>query len=161
MAGAGGDTIVNTGEFESGVAAGGDTERPNYFPWEAEEELEFWEGGGTGSVASPGMVVFHYELPGTGSLPGEETEKEIRPSPNLPQPTSDRRAAVLSCKVPRLRGLRPPAARRALVQAHCQLKRVTHRHAARRMHGRVVSQRPAPGTSQIAGTRVTVVVGAP
>jgi hypothetical protein len=63
------------------------------------------------------------------------------------------------CVVPKLRGMRPAATRRAIAAAHCaagEYPRVATRRATR---GRVVSQAPQPGSVLPQGSSVTAAVG--
>jgi beta-lactam-binding protein with PASTA domain len=59
--------------------------------------------------------------------------------------------------VPRVIGLRLPTARTRIRRANCRVGRV--RRARSRRVGRVISQRPRPGTIRARGFRVTLVVG--
>jgi len=53
-------TLVRGGSFDVGVAAGGDTERPNYLPWMSSPAEEFWEGGGGDSESGDGYAMVHF-----------------------------------------------------------------------------------------------------
>jgi acid phosphatase len=74
------------------------------------------------------------------------------------RPAASRPAAPAPrCRVPRVQGLSPPSARRALRRAGCRpggAARVRSRVAA----GRVAGSRPRAGTSAPAGTRVALLV---
>jgi subtilisin family serine protease len=67
-----------------------------------------------------------------------------------------RKAKVVRCVVPKLRGKTVPQARRALARAHCALGRVQ-----RLGKGRIVSQSPRAGRRLSPGRRVRVTVGPP
>jgi hypothetical protein len=62
------------------------------------------------------------------------------------------------CVVPKLRGKKVKAARRALSAAHCTAGKVSHRHVKRKP-GRVIGQKPKPGTVLAAGAPVKLTVG--
>lgn len=62
------------------------------------------------------------------------------------------------CVVPLLQGKTLAAARRALVAEHCRLGKVTEKKA-KGSPGRVLSQRPKPGTKLPTSSKVTVVIG--
>ena len=72
-------------------------------------------------------------------------------------PTPAASDAVL-CVVPRLKGRRLKAARKALRRAHCRLGKVSRRKAPRRA-GRVLKQSRRPGRELPEGTRVALRVG--
>ncbi len=61
------------------------------------------------------------------------------------------------CLVPKLKGKTLAAARDALTSAHCAAGKVTKKFS-RVKKGRVISQRPAPGTSLAAGAKVNLVI---
>ena len=61
------------------------------------------------------------------------------------------------CLVPKLKGKTLAAARGALTSAHCATGKVTKKFS-RVKKGRVISQRPAPGTSLAAGAKVNLVI---
>lgn len=64
-----------------------------------------------------------------------------------------------SCVVPSVVGRRLASARRVLHRAGCGAGAVTRRHARRSRRGRVLSQRPAPGSTLDANAPVALVVG--
>jgi hypothetical protein len=160
VGGPGEDTQLSRPEtFEAGLAAGGDTERPNYLPWGASYAQEFWEGGGSESESGNGYARVHYWPPEESGETPPEDKTVVGNQPFLafsPPGLSQRPASV--CIVPSLRNKTPRAARRALANASCQLSKVNRRPAAKRMWGRVVHQAPSPGT--IAPPKgVTIAVG--
>jgi subtilase family serine protease len=61
------------------------------------------------------------------------------------------------CLVPKVKGKTLAAAKRALARAHCKVGKVTRKFSKVR-RGRVISQRPRPGTSLAAGARVNLVI---
>ncbi len=125
------------------MAAGGDTERPNYVFLPATRGESFWEGGGIGSQPSEGRVRLHFWL-------RQQEEQLPKDRPPL-QPSA--------CVVPRLKGKTPRAARRSLTRAKCRLGARTRAPSRRRMRGRIIGQSPSPGKVLPAETAVAVVVG--
>lgn len=151
VGGEGEDTILSRGgSFDVGVAAGGDTERPNYFPWMSSPADEFWEGGGSDSKPGAGYALVHFWPSENSPDPPFDDRLSVDPSPT----------PVSVCIVPRLRSKKPRAARRALGNANCALSKVDRRSTRKRMRGRIVSQSPPAGTVAAAGSGVAVVVGA-
>lgn len=63
-----------------------------------------------------------------------------------------------SCRVPKVTGKRLAAAKAAITHAHCAVGKVTTVFSARVKKGRVVSQRPAPGTTLAARSKVRLTV---
>jgi hypothetical protein len=59
------------------------------------------------------------------------------------------------CVVPKLKGKRLSAAKRALARAHCRSGKVT-RKFSKAKKGRVISQKPGPGKHLPAGTKVSL-----
>lgn len=59
------------------------------------------------------------------------------------------------CRVPKLRGKRLKAAKKALYRRHCKLGKVKRS----KLRGRVFKQRPKPGRVLASGAKVTVFVG--
>jgi FG-GAP-like repeat/PASTA domain len=64
---------------------------------------------------------------------------------------------TVSCKVPRVTKKALPAAKRAIARAHCRVGKI-RRTSSRIQRGRVVSQKPKPGTVMPAGGKVNLVV---
>jgi hypothetical protein len=64
---------------------------------------------------------------------------------------------TVSCKVPRVTKKALPAAKRAIARAHCRVGTM-RRTSSRIKKGRVVSQKPKPGTVMPAGGRVNLVI---
>ena len=64
---------------------------------------------------------------------------------------------TVSCKVPRVTKKALPTAKRAIARAHCRVGAM-RRTSSRIKKGRVVSQKPKPGTVMPAGGRVNLVV---
>jgi hypothetical protein len=63
------------------------------------------------------------------------------------------------CKVPRLLGLSFAKAKVKLVLANCRVGKVGHRASTRKQKGKVVAQRPRPGTKLKRGGRVNLTLG--
>jgi uncharacterized delta-60 repeat protein len=64
----------------------------------------------------------------------------------------------IQCVVPKLKGKKLVAAKRAIRTAHCSLGKITRAYSATVKKGRVVSQRPAHGRHLKKGSRVNLVV---
>jgi Invasin, domain 3/PASTA domain len=62
------------------------------------------------------------------------------------------------CVVPKLRGDRLAAAKRALRRARCTLGKVTRKASDKVAKGHVISSRPRPGTHRKRGARIAIVV---
>jgi len=152
VGGPGGDTtLVRAGSFDVGVAAGGDSERPNYLPSMASPADEFWEGGGPESVPGNGYAIVHYWPPKSPiGQPGEQRE----PKP----PVVQTQESLPPCIVPRLHHRTVRAARSALLHANCGLGRVVHRGARGGRPSWIVRQRPRAGAVAAPGTKVEIVV---
>jgi PASTA domain-containing protein len=67
-------------------------------------------------------------------------------------------SAAAKCVVPNLKGKTMLAARAALQKANCKLGAVRRAYSSKVKKGRVISQKPVPGTRQPAQTRVNVVL---
>ncbi|HEY1594673.1 MAG TPA: PASTA domain-containing protein [Thermoleophilaceae bacterium] len=63
------------------------------------------------------------------------------------------------CIVPNLLNRTLPSAKRRLAKHNCTLGKVKKKHAARRKRGRVVRQKPAPGTKLPNSGKVTLFLG--
>jgi eukaryotic-like serine/threonine-protein kinase len=64
----------------------------------------------------------------------------------------------LECVVPKLRGKRLKAAKRALAKAHCKVGTIARKYSAVVGKGRVISQKPKPGSHRRVGTKVRLAV---
>jgi hypothetical protein len=157
VGGPGEDTTLHrwASMFDVVRAAGGDTERANYLPGDASPAEEFWEGGGVGGQPGAGTALirfWHSTSSGEGSKDPEDSVRFVPPLAEGP-------SLDALCVVPRLRGMRLRAARRALSRSHCILAGVRNRQAQKRMQGRVVRQSPRAGAMVAGSARVSVVLG--
>jgi hypothetical protein len=121
----------------------------------------FVAGGGNGSVpnyATPAASQLKSEPPGGPFalvVNGAPYASEGRISVTWGSITKD----PVTCTVPRLRGMRPVAARKQLVTANCAVGRVTRRPSWRTNRGRVIGQSQKPGTTLPQNGAVDLVVG--
>lgn len=150
MGGEGEASVVRLGEEALIVAGGGDGVEPNFVVPSA-SEVETEEPGaprtepfGNGRIDVEWTYWFEGEEPPVETLPGAA----VLPAP----PTA-------TCVIPRLKGLRPVAARRVLALANCRLGRITRRPARRGQRGRVLRQALATGATFPSGSAVDLVVG--
>jgi hypothetical protein len=153
------------------VAAGGNELATNYASPSAREIVANGPGPASDPFEDGGIIVewtYWYEgEPDEETTPPPEGEGGQEPRPE----GSDRagpqglgagpQLALTSpaCVVPRLRGLKPVAARRALAAAHCVLGRVSRRSARHNRRGRIIRQASPAGTVLPLGTPIEVVVG--
>ena len=81
------------------------------------------------------------------------------PVPPPPPPPPGPTAPTQICRVPGVVGRTIPGARTLLKARHCNLGRVSRAFSNAKKKGRVLSQRPKPGTRLALNARVNVVVG--
>jgi hypothetical protein len=62
------------------------------------------------------------------------------------------------CRVPRTKGMKLPAAERALRRAHCRVGRIRHERSKKTGKGRVFNTSPRPGRVMRAGSKVELFV---
>jgi PASTA domain-containing protein len=142
IGGPGEDTTLNPG-WVLAMAAGGDTERPNYvFPPDSLAQA-VWEGGGTGSQAGNGYAVVHFR----------------RLQEAATQAVEQRDSGTSGCVVPKLTGRKPTAARSALAKAGCRLGAVSRRPTGLLRRGRVVRQLKPAGVKLPLDSPVGIVIG--
>jgi eukaryotic-like serine/threonine-protein kinase len=60
--------------------------------------------------------------------------------------------------VPRIEGMKLPAAERALRRAHCRVGKIKHEHSNKVGRGRVVATSPGRGRRKMAGGRIELLV---
>jgi hypothetical protein len=155
-------TLVRGASFDVAVAAGGDTERPNYLPWTASPAEEFWEGGGEESEPGNGYAIVHY-WPSENStdLPSVDQPSAAGHRIELEQSALEaRQGSTPACIVPRLTNKTPRVARKVLRRSNCTLSDINRRPARKWRRGQIVSQSPRPGTVASANAGVVLVVGA-
>ncbi|HUZ15278.1 MAG TPA: PASTA domain-containing protein [Gaiellaceae bacterium] len=96
---------------------------------------------------------------GTGAVDvfhvAEESSWTSSSTPNAT--LTDKKLAA--CVVPRLKGLKLPAAKSALAVGRCRLGKVTKVHSTRKRRGRVLSQNHKPRTRLAINAKVAVKVG--
>jgi hypothetical protein len=63
-----------------------------------------------------------------------------------------------SCRVPKVKGKKLTAAKAAIRNAHCSAGKITKAFSAKTKKGRIISQKPAPGTRHPAGTKIKLTV---
>ncbi len=138
------------------LAAGGDTERPNYLGFGDGylRQTQFWEGGGPGSQAGEGKALVYYWWEPEPSPPSPDPPLD----PPGPGPVPPAAQAEL-CVVPRLKNRTARTARRQLTQASCAFGKVIRRPTGTRLRGRVIRQRPSPGAVIPAARAVHLIVG--
>ena len=152
VGGEGGASSVRLGEEPLIVAGGGDGVEPNFVAPSAFEVETEEPGAPKGEPWSDGSINVEWTYWFEGEdLPTEPPVPPVPPRLQDPQPTP--------CVVPRLKGLRPAAARKALSAAHCALGQLSRRPARRRRWGRIVRQTRAAGAILPSGAAVGVVVG--
>lgn len=145
-----GSTLIGSGK--DGEVQGGFTS-----PTTASGTLRFeWRylysaGSARGYTCRTGTVTFQASPPSGGGQGDEGRPEGPRGSGSPHSPTS-------GCVVPKLKGKRLKAAKRAARQASCRPGRIVHRASAKTPSGRVIAQKPAAGTRLQAGAKVKIVV---
>lgn len=114
-------STVSRGGTHLFVGGGGNGSVPNYVTPEASEVT---------SEAPGGPFRFSFRNDGEVSIEWGEITKDPDPM----------------CTVPRLRGMRPVAARKRLAEAHCAVGKIARLRARPLNRGRVIGQSPPPGT---------------
>jgi hypothetical protein len=117
------------------AAAGGNGLEPSYVT----------PGAGAVTIEAPGQPNPPY--PSNGSIDVSWYENQVTTPPPV------------ECVVPSVLGKRPVVARRQLVKAHCRAGEIARRRARRANRGRVIGQRPMPGTVLSENARVDLTVG--
>ena len=98
---------------------------------------------GAGATVEAQLTV-GYAAPSPAPGPGPGPGPEPPPSPG--------------CKVPRIEGMKLPAAERALRRAHCRVGRIKHERSKKVGPGRVVATSPGRGRRKVAGGKVELFV---
>lgn len=99
-----------------------------------------WSGGGCSGTATC-----------TVALSADTTVTATFAVPTKPPP-------VQSCSVPNVKGKALGAARSAIAASHCAVGTVAKAYSSKVKKGRVISQRPAPGTTLAEGSKVNLTV---
>lgn len=101
-----------------------------------------------------------YELV-PAALPASSCQSPVSPAPSSPAGAGSPPAPLppTECRVPKLTGKKLKRARRRLRTADCRIGKVVLSGGTSRKLGRVVKQRPKPGTVLAAGAKVKVTLG--
>jgi len=137
------------------VAGGSDGGEPNYVAPAASQVETQEPGAPKAKYWNEGRIVVEWFRQIEGPPDDQPT---VQPDQPAVQPRQAEPEA-LPCIVPRLKGLKPAAARKVLAGANCTLGRVARQPAPRRRRGRILRQVPTAGASLPAGAAVEVVAG--
>jgi uncharacterized repeat protein (TIGR01451 family) len=66
---------------------------------------------------------------------------------------------ILKCRVPKVVGKKLAAAKSRIRAAHCRVGKITKKKSSRKKKGRVLAQKPKPGKTLPAGSKVKLTVG--
>lgn len=179
MGGDGEASVVRLGNEVLLAAGGGDGIAPNFvtpaatavesldpgapldYPWPRTGEI--WVEWTYFYESPPGEEEESLPEEGEEPLPEEEALPEEKPLSEVISPLFEVIPPPLNqmppCTVPRLKGLKPIAARKALVHANCTLGTVGRAPARPHRRGRIIRQSPTAGSSQAPGTPVAITVG--
>jgi hypothetical protein len=138
------------------VAGGGDGAEPNYVDPSAADVENEPPGAPLGALFALDGAIYVSWL--EGWYDGRERDTTDRP---LDPAGKNRKTTDLNrrCIVPRLKGRKRAAARRALENRGCKVGRVEHRPARRSKQGRIVAQQPPPETVLPIDAGVDFVIG--
>ena len=140
--------IVSHVEPRSGSIAGGETVTIEGENFSAASAVNF------GTVAASSFTVGS-DKKITATVPASTTagavDITVTTLAGVSKTSSKDRFTYVACVVPKLRGKRLPAARRALQSAHCRLGKVRGPRS-----GKVAKQKPRPGTVLVPGSKVSV-----
>jgi hypothetical protein len=148
-------SAIRLGEEQLIVAGGGGGVEPNFVTPSA-FEVKTEEPGAPATGWRDGRITVEWTYWYEGEDPLDPPQPEDPPRPGNP-PTSPK--AQPTCVIPRLKGLRPIAARKVLAHAGCAFGKVTRNPTPRHRRGRIIRQALAPGTRLPLGAVVDVVVG--
>lgn len=132
----GSDPANGTGEVSGSFRSDRVVSGSMRFPWEVDDGLL------RGYSCDTGVVTFRATSRASQATP-----------PPLPGG-----ASRSECVVPVLKGRKLKAAKRAILRSGCGVGKVLHRPAGRVVAGRVMGQRPGPGTRRGAAAPVKVIV---
>jgi hypothetical protein len=107
--------------------------------------------GNEGRSASVTFTIPFPVGPPSTRPPGNEPPAPASPLPSAP-PTA-------TCNVPKLAGKRLKAAKKAIRSAHCKVGHVGRKKGVTAETGKVIRQKPKPGTLRHAGARVVIRLG--
>jgi hypothetical protein len=93
-----------------------------------------------------------------GTAISPQTFTYVAPTPPAPPTPPATSAAAAHCVVPKLKGRKLKAAKKAIKAADCKLGKVTKKGTVDRS-ARVVKQKPKAGTTRAPGSRINVVLG--
>jgi PASTA domain len=124
------------------------------------------QGGFTSPTTASGTLKFEWQyFSNAGSARGYKCRTGVvsfQASPAGPsQPGPGKgpgSGSPSSCVVPKLKGKKLKAAKRATRRGNCRPGRIVRRHSARVRAGRVIAQKPAAGSRMDAGAKVKLVV---
>jgi hypothetical protein len=108
--------------------------------------------GSTFSFVGAGVCTIEAHQAGNADYQAADAAQSFVVAARGPGPTRKQ------CVVPKLRGKRLPAAKRALRQAHCTIGRITRRRSSAVRRGKVISSRPKAKSRRPAGTKVALAV---
>ncbi len=123
-------------------------------------------GGQTVPVASTGAWTAQVPLsPGANTITalatdgaGATAQAQLAVLYNPPAPPPPPPPAPVKCKVPRTKGMKLPAAQRAVRRAHCKVGKIKHVKSKAVRSGRVTNTTPRPGRVFRAGTKIELFV---
>jgi hypothetical protein len=145
------------------IAAGGNGRVTNYAAPSARDVAATVPGPGSGQAFDGSIFIewthWHQGEPTEGSDPPPKEDVKETPPDASPAAGPQIPATSPPCIVPRLRGLKPSAARRALAAAHCTLGRIARRWSSPNRRGRVIRQASPAGVVLPTGAGVDVIVG--
>jgi hypothetical protein len=146
-----GSTLIGSGkdgEVQGGFTAPTTASGTLRFEW----RYLYSAGSARGYTCRTGTVTFQASPPSGGGGQGDER------GPEGPRGAGSPHSPASGCVVPKLKGKRLKAAKRAARQASCRPGRIVRRASAKTQSGRVIAQKPAAGTRLQAGAKVKIVV---
>jgi hypothetical protein len=112
--------------------------------------------GSAGAGSTDGSTTAPTPTDGSTTTPTPTDDLTTTATPATPPPAA---STAPRCVVPKLKGKKLAAAKKALKKAHCAVGKVTKRNSGARRSGRVLSSKPRAGSKRPGGTRVVLVVG--
>jgi hypothetical protein len=89
---------------------------------------------------------------------GATTQAQVTVVYQPPAPPPPPPPPVVKCNVPRIKGMKLPAAEKALRRAHCKVGKVKHMSSRKVRRGRVMTSSPRAGRHLAAGTKIELFV---